>query len=293
MTRGWLLVLCLVMTPLPLQAQPKVGIGLYAPEIRFTRPAERYALIRGVAQHLSKAISREVVGRAYKAAGDFRRDIRAGKLQLAIVGGGYAAKNAGLKLLARARMRSRGDTTWSILARRKLGIAELKGKVLQVPRLGLSGQKLVQNAVLAGAVKVARHFKLRYSPDLNSAIAAVKLGKAAAVVGPVSTAGLTPVIDGIQVPPPVLVVVASGLSSELVSKARASMLSYGGVVASIVGWQPARPGPYRALAAAARGRTYELKLVPAPAASVSMDKLVDRRGLEPRLPPMEDIFWIP
>lgn len=282
-TTALLVGLCSVV-----EAQPKkLGVGLFVPEIPFSNPAQRYSLVRGLAQHLSSQLGIPVEGRAYKSAGDFERDVRGKKIQFAVIGAFYMATKRA-RVLATAQVK-RGRV-WSIMAKTKK-LADLKGKVLQLPSMGPITVKFVENGLLDSSVAVKKHFKIGRSPDLNSAIQAVKFGRAQAVLAPVDTPGLVKVVGGLAVPAPAFAVVGKGLPKDLVAKTARAVMSYGASVATLQGWRG--PSGYGAIAAAARKKVKRMVLAGFRVVRLQNKDLIEIKKLRSELPRLEDLYWVP
>ena len=92
------LVLAAAGTAGEARAQAPLGVGLYTPEVPFEGPAKRYEMVRALAKHLSAVLGRPVEGKAFKSAGDLRRQIKARKIHFAVLGAVYLA--------------SQGQTSW-------------------------------------------------------------------------------------------------------------------------------------------------------------------------------------
>ncbi len=278
--------------PTEAPAQGKLGVGLFAPEVDVSA-AQRFSYAKALGQHLGAALGQRAPGRAYRSAGDLERDVRAGKIQFAVVGAVYLATKRGVTLLASARIRSKRDQVWSLLSRGKQQLKQLKGKVLQIPSLGPLTPKFVENGILGGEIRPAKYFRVKRSPDLPSAIAALKLGKAAAVVAPVSTPGLQPVVTGLRIPP--LAFVAFGKQPAARVKAvKAAILRYGASLGAIHGWKGGNEGEYRALAGASRLRQRSMYMAKIEAARMKMGDILATRNLkQPGMPVLEEIFWVP
>lgn len=286
-----LLAVCLWTGPALAQAQ--LGVGLYTPEVPFTGPAQRYEAVRALAKHLSAVTGRPVEGKAFKSAADLRREIKARRIHFAVLGAVYVASRRGGRVLATARYRSAASGRWSIMSKGKKPVTALRGKVLQVPTMGPLALGLVQYGLLDGNVDVRRYFKVARSPDLTSAVAAVRLGQAHAVVAPVDTSGLVPTVRARALPAPAFVVVAPRLPQDLVTAARKGILTYSRPMATLQGWRASGGKEYTALAGAARRRPRKMALLPTTPARLRVSDLVDTRSLHGRLPPLDDLFWAP
>ena len=152
---------------------------------------------------------------------------------------------------------------------------------------------LVQHGLLDGNLKITSFFKVARSPDLTSAVTAVRLGQAQAVLAPVNTPGLVPVVGTLNIPPPAFVVV-SPLKADVVARARQGILSFTVGGADLQGWAAGGARAYGALAARSRRRMRKMALHPTAPARIHIGELVDTRALQGELPPLEDdLFWAP
>lgn len=269
-------------------------VGLYAPEVAFVSSAARFAYVNALAGHLGRALGRPAVGRAYKQAGDFDRDWRAGRVHVAVVGSVKLASGLrGAQVIASVVPRRAGVGDWTIMSG-TADLARLKGAVLQVPMMGSLTPAFLRYVLFADQLDPRDYFKLRLSPDLASAVAAVRLGRAAAALAPVATPGLRPVIGPVELPPPLLAVLDSGLPSAEVGALRQAALSFATPLsADYGGFHATGTEAYRALGAAARRRERSLVLLPVPAARLSVEALVDGRRLACELEPLSEALWVP
>jgi hypothetical protein len=267
----------------------KLGVGLFAPELSFASPTDRHNLVRLLAQHLESALGVKVVGRAYKAAADLERDVRTKRIHFAVLGAVYLASRRA-HVVARAK---NATTTWSILTSKKTTLAELKGKVLQIPRLGALAPRFVENGLLGGNLILNKHFKVAQTPDLYSSVSTVRLGRAAAVFAPVNTKGLVATIPGVRVPPPGFAILDRRLDANIKAKATQALLRFGAAIGGIHGWRPSGFKPYAAIAGASQKRVNNMILSAVKVERLRDEELINLSQLRPTLPDMEDLFWIP
>jgi len=273
-------------------AAAPLGVGLYAPDIPFGSPAERLSFVKGIAHHLSNALSTPVEGKAYKLPGDFEKDVRARKIHFAVVGAIYASSRP-FTVVARAQLKSGATSTWSLMAGGKTTLAALEGKRLQLPWQGNRTLDLLQNGVLGGTVEISKYFKVARAPDMASAVAAVRFRRADAVLAPTDTPGLVPVVGGIAVPGPAFVVADSQRPAAQVAAATRAIVSYGAAMATIQGWRASGAGPYNALASTSAKKVFPMVLAPAPASVLRVADLVEIGQVKPEPPKLEDLYWIP
>lgn len=284
-----LLSLILSLIPTEAGAQKTLGVGLFAPEVPSPGPAQRFAFVRQVAQHLSSALGVPVTGKAYNHARDFERDVKGRKIQFAIVGAVYMASKKA-RILATAR--TSGGGTWAIMGKTKAPLASMKGKSLQLPNLGPITQSLLQHGLLAG-LDAKQLFSIRIAPDINSAVTAVRVGAADAVFAPTTTKGLVKLSRPINVPPPAFVALDRRLSAANVSKATQAIVSFGASFTTIVGWQSAKPQSYRSLAAKSKKRILKMSLASSRAERLRLDKLFGPDKISFRIPELEEMYAIP
>lgn len=293
----WLMTLVaagLISSGSTVLAQTSLGVGTYAPELPLN-PYEWFSYAQALAKHLSTALGVPVQGFAYKSAGDFQRDLKARRIQFAVLGGFNMASGHTGRVLASAKLASRRTRQWSLLCKRRTYLAALRGKVLQLPSLGPLVNGLVQNGLLGGNINITRHFKIARSPSLTSAAEAVRLGQADAVFGPVDTKGLVAILRrSITVPPPAFVLVDPGMSAEQAKKATAAILSFGGKAGeAVVGWGGGNAAQYGKLAALSKRRPLRMVMTPTAALRLKHGDIIDARVVKLELPDLDPLFAIP
>lgn len=273
-------------------ASRRLTVGVCMPEVAFSGALERHDAAKRVAQHLARALRRPVDGLAYLNAQDLRRDIRTGTLDFAVVGPLFASTVPEEQILAQGRMSSGADGVWSILCRAKQELSTLRGKRLQIPRLGPGTLKLLQDGVLGGKLDVKSGFRLQWSPDLLSAQLAVRLGQADAVLAPLSSPDLVPVLKGYPLPPPAFVLVNRQVPAATVEAAQKAILALHVGVSSIKGWGPPDVRSYRQLEAFAGRRELRMVLIPERGIPLDVHDLVRGEVLVPRMPELDEPLGI-
>lgn len=288
--------LALVIASAPLaRAQQPLGVGFYTPEVPVD-PYQRFAYAQGLAQHIGKALGIPVTGHAYKGEGDLRRDIQAKKIGLAVLGGFYlaSARVAAAKILATGTMSSKRQLTWSLCGKKAVPLSTLKGKTLQLPSLGPMVQGLVQHGLLDNNLELRTHFKIVESPDVTSAIEAVRLDQAQLVFAPVDAKGLRPLLAAsIQVPPPAFVQLDPALDAEQVKQAVGALLGYKASAGALTGWTAGRPGDLARFAALGRKRARRMEMVALPLERLQYTDLVDPKAVTYELPGLDEHFQVP
>ncbi|MGN6109404.1 MAG: hypothetical protein ACTHU0_30130 [Kofleriaceae bacterium] len=160
-----------------------VTVGLFAPSAPFPSTASRVELASRLGDHLGKALGGTGVGRVYARSGDFAAAVKKGDVSVALVDAAYLAGTTGYTVIA-ASVRG-GEVTqgWQLVARGAKKIGELRGKRVLVPSNGGHETDFVLHVLLGG---VDKDFfgKIESAPDTASALAAIGLGKADAVVVP-------------------------------------------------------------------------------------------------------------
>jgi len=174
------------------QAAP-ITIGLFAPSAAFPSTAARVELANRLGGELGKALNVSGSGRVYARAADFAAAVKKGEVTLALVDPAYLAGAGGNPEVVAVAVSSDDKTAgpWQFVARGGATIADLQGKHVLVPNLGGREVDFVLNVLLDGGVGRDFFAKIEPAPDTASALAALALGKADAVVVPV-TAALPP-----------------------------------------------------------------------------------------------------
>ncbi|MBK8481774.1 MAG: hypothetical protein IPL40_11435 [Proteobacteria bacterium] len=275
-------------------AATPLTVALYAPDVAFAGSAARYAYVTALAAHLAQALKRPAVGRAYKQLGDFDRDWRAGRIGVAVVGSLKLASGVrGAQVIATALPRRAGAGDWTIMSA-TADLAGLKHQVLQVPMMGQLTWAFLRYVLFADQLDPRSYFKVRVSPDVASAVAAVRIGRAAAALAPASTPGLRAAIGPVELPPPVLAVLETGLSATEVASIRQAALAFAEPLSADYGtFRATGTEAFRALAAAARRRQRSLALLPVVPLRLAPDAVVDPRRLAIALEPLDEALWLP
>jgi hypothetical protein len=277
------------------RAQPRqLGVGFYVPETRVD-PYRRFAFISGVARHLSKSLGVPVVGYAYKRAADLKRELKARprRLHFALLGGFFLAGNPSGQVIAAAELGPDRVSAWCLMARRKQDLMALRATTLQLPDLGGPVTELVQAGLLRGNIVVKKHFQIFRSPDLLSAVEALRLKQARIVFAPVDTKGLVPLLTRhLSAPLPGFVVLDRTIPAARVRKAAEAIRSLSVSAGVRVGWRAADRGPYRRFRALARRQRLRMVMLP-PAVTRLKSQLFERHVVRYEIPALEPSFKIP
>jgi len=220
--------LALVIT-LPRAAHAEVGIGLYSPSSSFAGTGERMRFVSALAKHVSAELGQEVTGRVYSSASSLAEALKQGDVSFAVVDvpnlGGH-----GWKPLATLKVGGSGTVRWRVLGASGVStLADLKGKKVVIANAGGKASAFVTGVLFEGEVSASFLGGVDELPDAPSAVKAVTLGRADAVIVPddVGTEGLTEVLVLRSIGRPVLIA-ASGTDKALVSSVVTAAKSWTG-----------------------------------------------------------------
>ena len=295
--RRWPWLPATVLLGLLLQSSPghaqAVGVGVYAPEIPLN-PYQWFSYAQSLAQHMTKVMGTQVQGFAYKSSADFNRDLKANRIQFAVLGGFHQAAGRAGRVLSSAKLASTRHTLWSLMCKRRTYLAALRGKVLQLPNLGGLINGLVQNGLLGGNINIKKHFRIVRSPSLTSAAEAVRLGQAQAVFAPINTKGLVPMLRRtITVPPPAFVLLDVNMPEDRIKKATGAILSFRGKADILVGWGGANAKQYGRFAGLAKRKPLRMVMTPTAALRLRHGDIIDAKALSLELPDTGGLFEVP
>jgi hypothetical protein len=168
-------------------AEGQVTVGLYAPTAPFKGPSERLEYISSLASHLAGAAGdRKVVGRVFARASAFASAVKSGEIQYAVVDAPYAVMSGlSYEVLAAATRDGRAEVPWMLVASGSVrGIADLRGEVVAMPRIGARARAFLANSLLEGEVNAGYFGKVTSAPDTFSALTLVSVGRARAAFVP-------------------------------------------------------------------------------------------------------------
>jgi hypothetical protein len=176
--------------------------------------------------------------------------VRKGEVTVALVDAAYLAVAGGnYTVLAAALRGGQASHGWQLVARGAGKLAALKGKRVLVPAIGGREPELVLNVLLGGEVAKDYFAKIETAPDTVSALAALSLGKADAVVVPGGVdlpSGAQKVLDLPALSGPVLVAYGAVSAADR-NKIAAAALAFKGD-ATVSGFRAADAGPVKAVA---------------------------------------------
>jgi ABC-type amino acid transport substrate-binding protein len=272
-------------------AQGKVGVGFFAPELMLPSQTHGFSYVNKLAAKLSATLGRKVQGQAYRRSSDLERDVRAGRIQLAVLGGAYVAGTGRSgKVLAIAKTTK--PIRWSILTK-GARLKNLKGKTLQLAAMGRLSTSAVRYALFGGQVDPKKYFKIRRSPSVDSAIQAVRLGQADATFAPVDAGGgLSAVLGAIRLPPPAVVAVGK-LPAADIAKAKQTILGFNESLSRHYRGFSAAGGGHGAFVAACRPKRLKMALFPVRYRQLPLGDVVNVKQLQRSLAPLGNLFWVP
>jgi hypothetical protein len=289
-TIGLALLFLASVSPAPAWGQPKegYGVGYFVPEAA-DDPFRRFELAQGLAKKLSEKLGVPVEGMAFKTDADLRKQLAAKRIQFAVLGGFALASRRYGKPLTYATLRS--EPKWTLMTKGRTDINALRGKALQFPGLGGLAHGIVEHGLLGGNIDLKQHFKIVESPDLASAITAVKLGQAGVVFAPADTKGLQPLVDqSLPSPAPAFVLLDADLAKEKVALAKEAALAFKPTGAAITGFGGANPIDPGRFAGLARKRTLRMRMVAVPHERFKVVDLMPSRPPKYELHELDDAF---
>lgn len=273
----------------PAGAEPQtLGVGLFTPELGYT-PYELFDEVDRIARHLSADIGTPVAGHSYKVRRDLVADIRARKIQFAIIGGFSLGSTSGIvRVLAVGGSASANGHKWTLMAKRTTPIPGIKGQTLQLPSVSPNVVDYVEHGLMGSNISLHKFFKIAKSPGLFSAVEAVRVGAAAVVLAPINTKGLMPLLSKpLVVPPPGLVLVTQSLPESVVQAVKRAMLSYQGKGNLLPRFVPGDRSAYRRFSA--KRKRHRLAMMPTPPDALKLDSkaLLVQRDIDLELPSLE------
>jgi len=150
---------------------------------------------------------------------------------------------------------------------------------------------LVREGILARQIDPRVYFKIQWSPDLRSAQEAVRLGQADAVVGPLSTSGLVPVLQGYPMPPPAFILVDRRVPATMVETAKKALMSLQSAMGPVQAWDAPDVTAYRKLAAFSK-KEVGMVLVPVTGMALDIGDLVKNEVLLPGMPELDETLGV-
>jgi len=278
-------------------AQPagkKYTVAIYAPNAPFSSGTDRYNFVSRLAQQISSVAGVQAEGKAFARASDLEAAIRAKQVDFAVIDGVYLAQR-GVPYTVLAIATSGGDPQpkWALFSSSVTDVKSLQTKKLAMARTGSRDDDFIGNALFDGELQVKKFFGGKSeTPDLASAIEAVRLKRADAVFAPESEGkGMTKLFDAGRIPNAAFCEVSSA-AAEVASKVRDAVLKHA-VGAALDGWRASDAGPYRALAAQLGARNKRpIMAEPDLVKMEDLDILIPPQ-LEPSLPDLKSQFWTP
>ena len=178
------LVLVLVLVLVAGARADTITVGVFAPSAPFPSTAARVELASRLGDHLGKALGGIGSGRTYARAGDFAAAVKRGEIALALVDASYLAGRGGYTVIASSTYGGATVRGWQLVARAGVKFVDLKAKRVLVPSNGGRELEFVVDVMLGGEVARGWFARVEAATDTASALAALGLGNADAVVVP-------------------------------------------------------------------------------------------------------------
>lgn len=276
------------------QTAKKLTIAIYAPNTPFASGQDRFNFVDRLAKQITSVAGVTAEGKAFVNSADFEKAVAAKQVDFAVVDGVYLAmKGVPYSVLATATNGGETAPKWGVFSSTEQSVKDLQGKKLAVARTGSRDDDFIGNAIFDGELQVKKFFGPKtMAPDISSAVSAVSLKKADAVIAPESEGkGMKNLFDAGRIPNAAFCQIAS-VGADVAGKVRTAVTNYS-VSGAIDGWKTSDAAPYRALASklAARSRR-PLMAEPDIVKMEDADILVPPQ-LEPALPDLKAQYWTP
>lgn len=215
----WLFSLLLIALTTPALAQgddaAELVVGVYAPDVLFASALARTGFAQQVASQLSAKTGRTFVGRGFATEGDFNQQVKAGRVQFAVISAQVHVRRGGAAL-AQGQAGGKPARSMVLVTRDANAIGQMQGGT--IAGIGKADRGFAMNFLLQGQVP-PKWFKFKSARDVQAALGLVKLGRAqAAFTFSGSTAGLTPAFTSRPAPLPVFVQTDKSLPADLVKQ---------------------------------------------------------------------------
>ncbi|HEY3352545.1 MAG TPA: hypothetical protein VGQ83_04805 [Polyangia bacterium] len=297
-----LLAVCVLALPGLARAQQQqpaaatpLQIAIYAPNAPFEGGDARYGYVQRLASHIGNVAGTPAKGVAFARAGDFEAAVKKGGIDFAIVDPVYLATRGGFKVIAQATSGGRTAVPWALFVGGGISnVLGLQGKRLTYANASSRDLAFIEHALLESELSVAKFFGAKQgAPDVASAVAAVSLGKADAVLAPVDRGkGLKKLYDAGAVPMPGFVQVKTTLPDGVVASVTKAVLGFG-AGGALDGWRAGGGDAYRNLAGRMGARTRKAAMSEPDLLRLESQEVLLLGKLETVLPPIQHYFWMP
>lgn len=282
---------------LPARAQQpaaSITVAIYAPNAPFEGADARYSYVQRLAAHIGSVAGVPAKGQAFARAGDFEAAVKKGNVDFAIVDSVYLASRT-FKVIATATTGGATSQRWALFVGAGIpNFLGLQGKRLVYASAGPRDLAFIEHAMLDSEVNVNKFFSSRQgTPDVASAVAAVTLGKADAVVAPAGRGkGLRKIFDAGAVPNPGFVQVKTGLPDALVGSVSKAVLGFG-AGGALDGWRGGGGDAFRGLAGQMGARTRKAAMSEPDVLRLESQDVLLLGKIDTTLPPLQHYFWTP
>ncbi|MCA9668929.1 MAG: PhnD/SsuA/transferrin family substrate-binding protein [Myxococcales bacterium] len=232
-----------------LAAKPLV-VGMFCPSLAFKNTAARVRFVNRVATLISQKVGAPVSGQVFATPAVLDRRLANGAVQIVLAEPAYlAARLKRLKVVAIATSSGRSRQPWSLVTSKPMTLAQLKGKVVAIPRLG-GGRSIVANYMFYGELG-PKYLKLIEVPNTEAALATLRVGRSeAALIPSRSAGGLTKVLTTRSMPMPALAVLKAKVA--LGNGIRAAVARLVASQLGIDGWRGASGASVRVVSSRTR-----------------------------------------
>jgi ABC-type amino acid transport substrate-binding protein len=272
----------------------KLIIAIYAPNAPFATGNDRFGFVSRLAQQINSVAGVPAEAKSFTRAADFEKAIAAKQVDFAVVDGIYLAMK-GVPWSVVATATSGGDTNpkWAVFSATESKLQDLQGKKLAIAATGSRDDDFIGNAIFEGELQVKKFFGPKTTaPDIASAVSAVSLKKADAVIAPESEGkGMNKLFEAGRIPNPAFCQIAS-VGADIASKVRQAVLSHS-VTAALDGWKSADAGLYHQLQGRLGSRSKRPIMAEPDAVKMEDSDILVPPTIETALPDLKSQYWSP
>lgn len=234
--------------PAAARAEDPLVVAVFVPNAPLGSVQAKAKLVSDLADALGAALGVKVAGRAYAHAEDLESD--ADEVAFALVDGAFAAQPKSPFSPLLAGQRGGRDRLAVYAAARVAAAWDLEGKRLAYVKVGRGTVPLVESFLFEGELPLGRVTRVPV-PDAASALAALRLGQADAVVLSEAAFGALPGASAIaprmllaseELPATVLCLGGRAVPPDLLARARTALAGFSAPAAGIEGFVPLREG---------------------------------------------------
>jgi hypothetical protein len=276
------------------QAAKKLTIAIYAPNAPFATGQDRFNFVGRLAAQITSVAGVAAEGKSFTNSADFEKAIAAKQVDFAVVDGIYLAMK-GVPWAVMATATTGGETSpkWGVFSSTVTAPKDLQGKKLAIARTGSRDDDFIANAIFEGELQVKKFFGPKTTaPDISSAVSAVSLNKADAVIAPESEGkNMKNLFDAGRIPNAAFCQIAS-VGADVAGKVRSAVIAYS-VSGAIDGWKTGDAGPYKALQGRLGARSKRPLMAEPDVVKMEDSDILVPPQLEPAMPDLKAQYWTP